>query len=112
MRESELRSHATCSICHRKVGSSGLPVFWSVEARSYVLDFSAIQRRDGLAAMLGGSAVIASALGRDEEMAIMTHSTEMTVCHPCMLSVDARYSINAAIDRADNGSDEETSREE
>jgi hypothetical protein len=85
MREEELREHATCSKCGLKIGHTGLPLFWTVKVQRFGLDAGAMQRQHGLAAIVG-SAVLARAMGPDEELAkSVMDPVELTLCEECVL---------------------------
>ena len=83
MKESELRKVAECRICHKKIGESGLPLFWRIRFERYGLKSDAIQKQQGLTMMLGGHAAIAAVMGPDEDMADRIDSFEITVCETC-----------------------------
>ena len=83
MKETELRKHAACSLCGRKIGASGLPLFWVVTLERFGLQTEAMRRRDGLTALLGGHVRIAQAMGCDEEMATSLSKAVLTVCETC-----------------------------
>lgn len=100
MKEQELRKHATCSLCQKKIGHTGVPLFWVVRIERFGLKLSAIQRQDGLAAMLGGSARLAQVMGTDAEMAVSVSSPmTLTVCEDC--AVEKKIVIAAVVDSAD-----------
>ncbi len=73
MKESELRKVAECRICHKKIGPSGIPLFWRIRFERYGLKSDVIQRHQGLAAVMGP----------DEDMADRIDSFEITVCETC-----------------------------
>jgi hypothetical protein len=83
MKESELRKHTVCSLCKRKIGASGMPLFWVVEIQRFGLDLSALQRNTGLAMMLGNPQ-LASVMGPDEDLAKpIAEKVTLTVCEDC-----------------------------
>lgn len=84
MKERELRQHAECDVCHRKIGEARVPLFWRVTAERFGLDLNAMRRQTGLAMMLGGHVGLASVMGPDEDMAkpVMDKVT-LTVCEDC-----------------------------
>jgi len=100
MKEKELRKHATCSLCGKKIGRTGLPMFWTVTAKRWDLDMDAIRRQQGLAMMLG-HAGLAQAMGPDEDMAKMIYKAEITVCEDCAISEN--IPLAAMAERATNG---------
>ena len=83
MHETELRKSATCALCGRLVGETGLPLFWRVRIERYGIDLAAVQRQTGLALLLGNSA-LALAMGPDEEMTTpLMEPVMLTVCEKC-----------------------------
>ena len=87
MKERELREHAKCDVCQKKLGETGLPIFWVVTAERHGLDVNAIQRQQGLTMMMNGNAAIAAAMGPDEEMTVqLMPPTKVTVCEICSQS--------------------------
>lgn len=87
MKERELRDHVACSFCGRQLGKTRLPLFWTVSVRRYGLNLPAIQRQSGLATFLGGNALVAAALGPDDEMADpLTDVIELTMCEKCAMA--------------------------
>jgi hypothetical protein len=86
MRENELRKHATCSNCQKGIGHTGLPLFWTLKVERHGVDVKAVKRQDGLAAMLGGNAILAQVMGADEEMTKpMMEPVELTLCEDCAM---------------------------
>ena len=85
MKERELRKHATCSVCGKPIGHTGLPLFWTVRVRRWGIDMKAVNRQSGLTAMLGGSAGLAQAMGTDEDMASELMDVEITMCESCAM---------------------------
>jgi hypothetical protein len=84
VKEKELRECATCSVCNRKFGESGLPMFWRVRIERHGVKMDAVRRQSGLTALLGGSAELAMAMGADEEMTLpMMMPVTLTVCEDC-----------------------------
>ncbi|MGM3021142.1 hypothetical protein ACS2UM_27240, partial [Bacillus cereus group sp. BC317] len=63
MKEAELRQHATCSLCHKPIGHTRLPLFWKVTVERFGVDLQAVQRQHGLGLMIG--APLASVMGPD-----------------------------------------------
>ena len=91
MKERALREHATCSLCAKRIGDAGLPLFWAVTIERYGIDLRAAQRQDGLAALLGSPA-LAQAMGPDEDLAMpMMEPAKLTVCERC--AVDQQLPI-------------------
>lgn len=83
MKEAELRECATCALCRRKIMESGLPLFWRVTIELFGIDVAAAKRQDGLAAMLGSSA-LASVMGTDDDLAKpMMDPVKISVCESC-----------------------------
>lgn len=87
MKERELRQHATCSLCEKKIGHTGLPLFWTVKIERFGIDLAAAQRQQGLGLMIG--AALAMHMGPDEDVAkpVMEPVT-ITVCETCALESD------------------------
>ncbi len=85
MNERELRQHATCSLCNKPIGRTGLPLFWRVKIERFGIDMRAVQRQTGLAMMLGNAA-LAGVMGPDEDMATpVMEPVTLTVCEECAL---------------------------
>jgi len=86
MREDELRKYAECSVCKKKIGHAGLPIFWTIRIERHGLDRAALERQQGLTMMLGGEAALARAMGPDEEMTtLLMDPVVASVCEPCSL---------------------------
>lgn len=84
MKEKELRQFAVCGLCNRKIGATGLPLFYRVTVERFGIDLKAIQRQQGLTMMLGGHAEIAAAMGPDEELALpLMEPVRFAVCEDC-----------------------------
>ena len=83
MKEAELRKHATCDLCHRRILESGLPLFWRVTIERFGVDMRAAEQQTGLAMMMG-NAVLAGVMGPDRDMAkpVMDPAV-ITVCETC-----------------------------
>jgi len=83
MRETELRDSASCALCGRLVGKSGLTLFWRVRIERHGIDLAAVQRQTGLTLLLG-NASLALAMGPDEDMTTpLMEPITFTVCEPC-----------------------------
>lgn len=83
VKEAELRKHCTCSLCGKKVGETGLPLFWRLTVDRFGVDMRAVQRQTGLAMMLG-SPVLAGVMGPDEDMAKpVMQPVVLTICETC-----------------------------
>jgi hypothetical protein len=85
MKERELREHTTCTICKKKIGHTGLPLFWTARIQRHGLKRDALMRQQGLAMMLGGSGALAMAMGPDEEMTETLEDVELTLCEDCAM---------------------------
>ncbi len=82
MKEKELRGHAECSICKRKILHTGVPLFWVLRIERYGVDLNAMRRQQGLGMMLG--AQLAMVMGPDADMAKQIGDTAaLTVCEDC-----------------------------
>ena len=81
MNESELRTHANCSRCAKKIGESGI-LFATLLQRDYILNASAIRRQTGLGLMLGAG--LAMHMGPDEDLTIEApEAVDLTLCAIC-----------------------------
>lgn len=83
MKEKELRKVAECEICHKKIGSTGLPLFWRVRIRRFGVLVDAVKRQAGLEMMMDGHVAIAQIMGPNEDMAKQISEIEITVCEKC-----------------------------
>lgn len=84
MKEAELQKHTKCDSCRRPVLASGLPLFWRVTIERFGIDMQAVQRQQGLTMMLGGHAMLAAAMGPDEDMAVpVMDKVTRTLCETC-----------------------------
>lgn len=82
MKEAELRTHATCSLCRNPIGHTRLPLFWKVTIERFGIDLQAVQRQHGLGLMIG--APLAAVMGPDETMARPVMEPKvLTVCETC-----------------------------
>lgn len=54
MREDELRAHATCEICRKKLGQTGMPIFWRLKIERHGLLQAPLLRQQGLGMQIGG----------------------------------------------------------
>lgn len=83
MKEAELRAASTCARCGKKIGDSGLPLFWRVKVERFGVDMRAVERQTG-SAMVLGHAGIAAIMGPDEDMAKpIMDPVIVTICEPC-----------------------------
>lgn len=86
MKEAELRKYATCSLCKKLIGHTGLPVFSRVTVERIGILIKPVRRQDGLAAMLQ-SAGLAAVMGADEEMTTsIGGTTTLSICEECYLA--------------------------
>ena len=87
MKEAELRKHANCSRCKKKIGESGYPVFAVLRQKNYIINVAAVQRQTGLGLMPGHLAVgagLAMHMGPDEDLAIeVPEAVDLTLCALC-----------------------------
>lgn len=96
MKEGELRQHAKCNLCGRLIGESRLPLFWTVTIQRYGLKLDAIQRQDGLTAMLGGNALLAMHMGTNEDLAApVMEPVTLTVCETCAIEAKVPVAVMA-----------------
>lgn len=85
VKEAELRTHKDCSICHKPIGHTGLPLFWTLKIERHGILMNAVRRQDGLATSLNSN-YLASVMGPDEEMTqSMMEPVELTVCETCAM---------------------------
>ncbi len=93
MKELELRQHADCTGCGKKIGHTGLPLFWRVTVERFGIDMQAVKKQSALAEWMG-NATLARAMGTDDDMAtpVMAPVT-ITLCEQC--SVDCQLPIAA-----------------
>ncbi len=85
MKETELRKHASCSICKKPIGNSGLPLFWIMRVERLGIKLDVVKRQDELAALLGGHSGLAQIMGTDEDMTQSMDSAELTICETCAM---------------------------
>lgn len=98
MKEKELRKHTTCSLCRGKILAGGIPLFYRVTIERFGVRLNAVERQQGLTMMLGGSAVLAAAMGPDEDMTQpVMEPLVLTVCENC--STDRRDPIAALAEK-------------
>ena len=91
MKEKELRACATCGLCHKKMGDSGLPLFYRVRIERHIVKLDAVKRQAGLEMMLNGRVALAQVMGPDEEMTMpVMDPIEFTVCETCSTDVENR----------------------
>lgn len=101
MKRKELLQHTTCSLCRRKIGATGLPLFWVVRVERHGIKLDAVRRQDGLAGFLGSPA-LADVMGPGEELTeVLMPTVTLTVCEPC--STDKALPIIAAASEAEEG---------
>lgn len=99
MKESQLREHATCSLCKNKIGASGIPMFWVVSIERFGLDAGACQRQQGLGMQIG--ATLAKVMGPDEDLAIpVMDKLTLTVCEKC--AIESRLPVAVLAESGDD----------
>lgn len=47
MKERELRAHAVCSLCRKKIGDSGMPLFYRLTVERFGVKVDAARRQAG-----------------------------------------------------------------
>ena len=73
-----------CACCGKGLAATGLPLFYRLTIERFGLDGRAIQRQAGLEAMMGGNALIAAAMGPDEDLAVnLAGPRTVLVCETC-----------------------------
>jgi len=101
MKESELRRHATCNLCSRPIGHTGLPLFWRVTVERFGIDAKAVRRLHGLGDYLGSHA-LASVMGPDEDLAQpVMDPVKATICEACALDRGLPVAVIAEAARID-----------
>lgn len=89
MKEKELRAHSTCSLCRKKIGECGLPFFFRLKVERFGVNLNAVRRQTGLAMMMGGNAILAQAMGPDEDMTMpLMDPLVLVVCEKCSMERD------------------------
>lgn len=106
MKENELRKHAVCSLCGKRIGHTGLPLFWVIEFKRYGINLQALKRQDGLTAVLCGAAALANLLGPDEPMAECISHAKLTVCETCAMEDVGPFAALAEVGADDDDDDE------
>ena len=83
MKECELRLYAKCSLCHKPIGESGLPVFSRVTIERIGIKMEPVRRQDGFAAFMGSTA-LARVMGADEDMTLsLGGPVTLSICERC-----------------------------
>lgn len=107
MKENELRKHGKCSLCHKGIMHTGLPLFYRVKIERFGVDIQAAKRQDGLAAMLGSS-VIANIMGPDNDLAKpVMDPVILTVCESCSVDKSLPVACLAELGLPENPPDPE-----
>jgi hypothetical protein len=76
-----------CAVCGKGVMHSGQFLSTSVRVTRLAADLTAIQRQQGLEMMLGGSVVLASAMGQDADLLKPLGKEEsLLVCDQCAMT--------------------------
>lgn len=89
MKERELRAHAICSLCRKKILEGGLPLFYRLTIERFGVKFDAIRRQAGLEMMLDNHVAIAQAMGPDEDMTMsMMEKLTLVVCETCSTNME------------------------
>lgn len=84
MNADELVKYATCCLCSKKIGASGLPLFWRVTVERFGIDMRLVKRFDGMVAMLGGAAHIARVMCDVEDVTEpLMEKVTLSICEPC-----------------------------
>ena len=81
MKEKELREIASCGVCGKPFGHTGLPLFWRVKMERHAIKIDPIQRQTSLGMMLAPT--LAMEMGPDEDMTELLHEKTITVCEDC-----------------------------
>ena len=72
-----------CMVCGKGVMHNRSIQFYRVKVDFMMVDLAAVQRAQGLEQMLGGNAMIANAMGPDEDLAVPTSTVEGLLCLDC-----------------------------
>lgn len=79
MKQSEFKK---CVFCGKGMMHNGDIQFFSVQAKSYIINMNAVRSRAGLEMQIG--AVLAGVMGPDEDLAAQVVDTgERFICSPC-----------------------------
>lgn len=85
MKAQEIIKVAKCANCGNPFGKTGAPFFYRVSIETFGVDFAAMRRYDGLAMMMGSTA-LANAMGPDEDIALpVGEPVKVTLCSDCVL---------------------------
>ena len=109
MKEDELRQNATCNLCNRPIGKSGIPLFYRVTVERYALKVDALQRQQGMAMMMG-NAEIAKVMGPNEDLAQLFSKGSITVCEDC--STEMNHCVAELLERGAEDEDEDLEEKE
>lgn len=83
LKQKELRELAVCAACRKRIGHTGLPLFYRVTIERFGVDLRAVQRQGGLEQMLG-NVVLAQVMGPDDEMAkAVMDPVQVSICESC-----------------------------
>jgi hypothetical protein len=97
MNEKELRDASTCGICGKKIGSSGVPMFFRVSIQRFALNLAACQRQHGLELMLG--AQLGQIMGPGESLADpLAEAHEFTICNDCCAHQTCVLALEECVD--------------
>ena len=87
MNSDQLRKHAECSNCNNPIGNTGLPLFWTIKIERHGVKVDKVAQHDAIATILGGSQVLASAMGPNDNLTeSMLGPIEITLCEHCAAS--------------------------
>lgn len=99
MKEKELREHAKCDVCGKKIMSEGLPLFYVVTVERYGIDVKKCERQDHLAGFMGSSQ-LAAVMGPGEVLAKpMMEPVKLTVCEGDCAYVGHNQLISLALEK-------------
>lgn len=85
LKQDDLRNIPKCLICDKKIGQiKPLQIFWDIDLKRHGLDLSAINRHTGLENILG-NALLARAMGTDEDLTMQLDEKKIMICDPCMI---------------------------
>lgn len=83
LKEKDLRDAAECALCHKRIGHTGMPLFYRVTIERFGVDLRAVQRQGGLEQMLG-NVMLAQVMGPNDDMAkAVMQPVRVSVCEEC-----------------------------
>lgn len=88
-----------CALCDKGMMHARGMTFYILTIQRMGIDVGAVRRQDALEQMMGGSAVLASVMGPNEDLCVPLHKPEpVWICDPCAFShgiMDVAEILNA-----------------